>query len=86
VTYTISTHNNYLIDLMMVRDKNRVVSMVGAAGSQVVPHPGERVLAEDEDGNIYDARVESGNDDPPRVTCKNLRSRDVADPKVRVGI
>lgn len=54
-----SQSTNFIVDLMMVRDDNRIVSILGSSGPQVVPDVGAVVTAEDEDGNVYDARVET---------------------------
>jgi hypothetical protein len=45
---------------MMVKDENRVVSILGSRGlPQVVPDLAAVVTAEDEDGYTYDAEVET---------------------------
>jgi hypothetical protein len=49
----------FSIDLNALRDGNRVVSLVGFAGPQRVPSPGENATVVDEDGNAYDAIVET---------------------------
>ena len=61
MSYTLqrSQPTNFIIDLMMVRNSNRVVSILGSAGPQVVPELGSIVITEDEDGNCYDSRVET---------------------------
>ena len=54
-----SSARNFAVDLMMVRDGDRVVSILGSNGPQLVPEPGAIVAAEDQDGYVYDALVES---------------------------
>jgi hypothetical protein len=54
-----SPEANFLIDLMMVRDGDRVVSILDASGTHIVPDVGSIVTAQDEDGYTYDARVET---------------------------
>lgn len=49
----------FTIDLNTVRDGNRVVSLVGFGGPQRVPKAGETATVVDEDGNAYDAAVET---------------------------
>lgn len=49
----------FTIDLNTVRDGNRVVSLVGFRGPQRVPKAGETATVVDEDGNAYDATVET---------------------------
>ncbi len=49
----------FVVDLNNVRDGNRVVSLVGFAGPQRVPKIGEGATVVDEDGNAYDATVET---------------------------
>ena len=49
----------FVIDLNNVRDGNRVVSLIGSDRPQRVPVPGDGAVVIDEDGNAYDALVET---------------------------
>lgn len=54
-----TNHELFRIDLNSVRDDNRVVTLMGFSRPQLVPDPGDRAIAIDEDGAYYDAVVEA---------------------------
>jgi hypothetical protein len=49
----------YNVDLNAVHDGNRVGTIVGLFGAQLVPAMNERVVAQDNEGFAFDAFVES---------------------------
>jgi hypothetical protein len=55
----ISTGEPFYVDLNGVHDGNRVVALVGFLGPQRVPNAGDVVTAIDNEGQSFDATVES---------------------------